>query len=169
MTFRSRLRYFIWRLQTPPLSYLSEILWIVVSGWSLFLYYLFASLCFVVTLIFIPFSWNLLKLAIFSFDPMRFDIRHNIHLEHDVLQSPTSPYVLAANIVWFIFFGWHLFIWHIVLAFIQAITIVGIGNSARHVEIAFKTLFPFGKSIVRRGYPPRPVQAHQNDTNEILV
>ena len=155
MTIKERILLFIWYLQTPPLSYISEALWIIFSGWSLFLLYLMGAISFAFTLVLLPLSIQLLKVAIFSFDPIRYDIQKN-SIDSGMLNSPNSPYVIIGNIVWLVFIGWSIFLWHMFLAFVSACTIIGLGNAMTHVEIAFKTLFPLGKSIVKRPLRPRP-------------
>lgn len=155
MSFGYHFRMFIWRMRTPPLVYFSEFMWIVFSGWNLFLLYFLGGISFISTIIFIPFAWQLFKVAVFSFDPIRYDLEP-YPFGSGFMKDPNSFYVIIGNIVWFIIFGWAIALWHLFLALIAALTIFGISNALKHVEIAAKTAFPLGKQIVRRPYPPRP-------------
>lgn len=149
------IEYFLWRLQTPPLLIISEFLWILLSGWIYLIYYLSTIVIFVFTIILIPFVPALFKIAIFSFDPIRYKTDWNTH---GLFTSWKSPFVLFANIIWVLLFGWELFLLHIISAIVQAITIFGIGNAIKNIEISIVALIPFGRTIVEMEPPIRPIR-----------
>ena len=57
------------------------------------------------------------------------------------------------NVIWFVTVGWLLVIVHLVTAFTQAITIVGIANAVVSIMMIPVTAFPFGKELIDRDDP----------------
>lgn len=149
--------YVLWKTQTPPLRYVSETLWIILSGWVLFLLYVIATVPLILTGIGILFIPKLLQIAVFSFNPIGSEIILNptpTRWYHD----PNNILVKIFNVIFFIFIGWEFFLLHIIMAIVQAITIFGIGNAITHFKIAKQTIAPFGKHVQKRLHPVRPVR-----------
>jgi len=146
--FKHKLKLFIWHLQTPPLVTVSRVLWIVLSGWGLLLVYLLAAVALVPTVVGIIFLPKMVQIAIFAFDPV----------SKRLVAGAGNPTVAEKilNVIWAVLFGWEIFLFHMTLAFVQALTIYGLANAARHFEIAKDTLFPYGKEVVEKPLPPRP-------------
>jgi len=143
-----QIKLFIWRTQVPPLRTVSRVLWIAFSGWSLFLLYATAAVALIPTCVGIVFLPKMLQIAVFAFDPIS-----------KTLVAKAGELTLTEKIlngVWVVLFGWEIFLAHLILAMVQAITVYGIGNAVRHVRIAKETLLPFGKEVVNRPTPHRP-------------
>lgn len=143
-----KLRLFIWKTQVPPLRTVSRFLWIFLSGWSLFLLYAGAAVALVPTgvgLIFLP---KMLQIAFLALDPI------DKELVYGAGRTTISEKILDG--LWLVLFGWEIFLFHLLLALVQILTIYGIGNAVRHYQIAVATLLPYGKEVVPRRMPPRP-------------
>lgn len=143
-----KIRIFIWRTQVPPLRTVSRFLWIFLSGWSLFLLYAGAAVALIPTVVGLIFFPKMLQIAFFALDPVDKD------LVYGAGRTTISEKIL--NGVWLVLFGWEIFLFHLLLAVIQALTIYGIGNAVRHYQIAVATLLPYGKEVLPRPLPPRP-------------
>lgn len=148
-------RYILWKTNTPPLKTVSEVLWILISGWGLFITYVLATVPLFTSIIGIVFVPKVIQIAIFSFDPIGWEIVPNVYPTSSI-HDPNNMFVRLMNILWFIFLGWEFFIMHVVFAVVQALTIVGLGNAIRHIQIATATIFPFGKHIQRTPLPIKP-------------
>src|SRR6478609_1792220 len=161
MSFKYYIDYILWRTQVPPWRYVSQALWILLSGWIFFLSYILAAVPLTLSIVGIIFVPKVVQIAIFSFDPIGFAVVKTTNPSrwyHD----PHNPIVIILNIAWFILLGWEFFLLHIVFAIVQALTIVGIGNAITHLKIAVQTITPYGKHIEIRPHPLRPVKPMQN-------
>jgi uncharacterized membrane protein YccF (DUF307 family) len=145
---KQKIHLFIWKTQVPPLRTVSRFLWIFLSGWSLFLLYAGAAVALIPTVIGLVFFPKMLQIALLALDPVDKELVHGAGYT-------TMPEKIL-NGLWLILFGWEIFLFHIFLAIIQALTIYGIGNAVRHYEIATATLLPYGKEVVPRPMPHRP-------------
>lgn len=154
------LKYILYKTHTPPLRTVSEVLWILISGWTLFIGYMITILPLITSIVGVVFVPKMVQIAVFAFDPIRMEIVRNT-TPTKWYHNPNNFFVICANIVWLVLFGWEFFIAHMILAFVQLLTIVGAGNAIRHVQIGFHTLFPFGKHIRPAHLPIRPVKAGQ--------
>ena len=65
--------------------------------------------------------------------------------EHDL---GTGSMGFLLNVVWFVFAGWWLALHHVVIAVLQAITIIGIPFAVQHIKLAHISLAPVGKTVV---------------------
>ncbi len=52
------------------------------------------------------------------------------------------------NIIWLVFCGWWLALGHLITAFLQAITIIGLPLAYANVKMIGMTLAPFGREVV---------------------
>jgi len=118
---------------------LGNVLWIVLGGFIIFILYLFGSLILIITIIGIPFGIQTLKMAGFALMPFG----------KEAVQGKRAGgclYIIM-NVIWIVFAGIELAIVHLVLAFILAITIIGIPFAQQHLKLAYLSLVPFGMDI----------------------
>ena len=54
----------------------------------------------------------------------------------------------VGNLIWFVLAGWWLFLYHLALAIIMTITIIGIPFAIQYWKLAKISLAPIGKEIV---------------------
>jgi uncharacterized membrane protein YccF (DUF307 family) len=108
------------------------------------------------TIIGIPFGIKCFKLAFFILFPFGQTIRHKP-------QTFECPFLLC-NILWLIFLGIPIAIFHMTMALICFITIIGIPFAYQHFRFALIALWPFGVETgfemeeVVVGQPIEPIQ-----------
>ena len=91
-----------------------------------------------ITIIGLPWTPAAFRIASFSFWPFG-----RVVAERDLGAGS-----VLLNIIWFIFAGWWLALGHVMIAFCQAITIIGIPFAWQHIKLAGLALTPVGKSLV---------------------
>lgn len=116
-----------------------NIIWLVLAGLWLALGYLVAALLMAVLIVTLPFARQAIKLAHFALWPFG----------RSVIKAPThSGASTVGNVLWVVLCGWWLALGHIVTAFFQAITIIGLPLAYANVKMVPMTLVPFGRQIV---------------------
>jgi|TARA_Y100000385_G_scaffold228833_1_gene240087 uncharacterized membrane protein YccF (DUF307 family) len=124
-------------------SLVLNILWIVLSGFWLFLSYLVAGVVQCITIIGIPFGIQSFKLAGFALWPFGRSVVRQAH--------NSTALSVVGNVVWFLFSGLWLAIGHAVLGVLLCVTIIGIPLGLGNFRMIPLALAPFGKDIVRNG------------------
>jgi uncharacterized membrane protein YccF (DUF307 family) len=119
---------------------IGNLLWIILGGFIIFLFYLIGSIILMITIIGIPFGIQTLKMANLALFPFG---REAVPTE----RSGGCLQVIM-NIIWILVAGIEIAISHLVLALIFAITIVGIPFAMQHLKMAYLGLVPFGMDIV---------------------
>lgn len=124
-------------------SLVLNILWLVLSGFWLFLGYLFAGVMQCVTIIGIPFGIQSFKLAGFALWPFG----------RSVVKRPgaSTSLSLVGNVIWLLLSGLWLALAHALLGVLLCITIIGIPLGLGNFKLIPLALLPFGKDIVRNG------------------
>ena len=119
---------------------LGNILWIILGGFLVFLFYLVGSLLLMITIIGIPFGLQTLKMANLALFPFG----------REAVQTGRAGGCLhiVMNILWIMIAGVGIAITHLLLALIFAITIIGIPFAIQHLKLAYIGLVPFGMDIV---------------------
>ncbi len=123
------------------MSFLGNVLWIIFGGGLLiFIEYFFGGIVLCLTIVGIPFGIQCIKLSILGLAP--FGVR--------VINKRNEPGVLGVimNIIWIFVAGFWIALTHLVLAFVLAITIIGIPFAKQHLKFASLALTPFGKELV---------------------
>jgi uncharacterized membrane protein YccF (DUF307 family) len=120
-----------------------NIIWLVFGGLWLALGYLLAAVvCFLLffLVITIPFGIAALRIASFALWPFG----------RTVVEKPgQNSGALLGNILWVVLCGIWLAIGHVITAFLQAITIIGIPLALANLKLIPISLFPLGKEIVQ--------------------
>ena len=118
---------------------LGNIIWIFFGGFLIFLFYLFGSLILAITIIGIPFAVQTFKMAFLALLPFGKEVNPG--------QRAGGCLYIIMNIIWILFAGLEIAITHLVLAFLFAITIIGIPFARQHLKLAYLGLVPFGNDI----------------------
>lgn len=121
------------------MNFLGNILWFVLGGFLVSLYYFIVGVLFCITIIGIPFGLQLIKLAGFALWPFGHDI-----------QSDTNDggcLSIVMNIIWILVGGVEIAMIHLTFGAFLCITIVGIPFGLQHFKMALLALIPFGKKI----------------------
>ena len=114
---------------------IGNILWFLFTGLGSGLAWFFMGICWCVTIIGIPFGKQCFKLAKLSFMPFGKTINGNFGA-HPI-----------ANIIWFIFGGFGLWLSFFFAGIMWCVTILGIPFGKQCFKLAKLSAFPFGATI----------------------
>lgn len=121
-----------------------NIIWLLLAGIELAIAYAIAGLICCVLIITIP--WGIASFRIAGYVLWPFG--------REVVRRGDAGFGSAlGNIVWFVFAGWWLAIWHLVTAALLAITIIGLPLAWANVKLIPVTLTPLGRQIVQTRRP----------------
>jgi len=116
---------------------LGNLLWLIFGG------FIGASMWFVVgillctTIIGIPLGVQAFKLAGYVLMPFG----------RETFIGDFGIGGAIGNVIWIILFGWELTLYHLVMAILLSITIIGIPFGQQHIKIARLAFLPFGARI----------------------
>ena len=120
------------------MSVIGNLLWFVLGGFLLGMGYIVVGLLYCLTIIGIPFGWQLMKIGVYTFCPFG--------NKTDFRSGEPGCINLTFNIIW-ILCGWiEIAVAHLIVGLILCITVVGIPFGLRHFKIAKLSLFPLGQS-----------------------
>ena len=121
------------------MKFIGNILWMVLGGFIISLYYALVGLLFCITIIGIPFGMQLFKMAGLALWPFG----------HDVTPGANDGGCLSLimNVIWIVLGGIEIALMHVTLGIGFCITIVGIPFGLQHFKMALLALVPFGKEI----------------------
>ena len=121
------------------MKFIGNILWLILGGLLVSLYYFIAGLVFCITIIGIPFGLQLFKMGVFALWPFG----------HDVVSDVNDGGCLSIimNVLWILFGGMEIATLHLGFGLLCCITIVGIPFGLQHFKMALLALIPFGKKI----------------------
>jgi len=118
---------------------LLNIVWLVLSGFWLFLGYALAAVIMCVLIVTIPWGIAAWRIGVYSLWPFG----------KTVVDRPTAGVGSAlGNVVWVVLAGWWLALGHIASALALAITIIGIPFAWANLKMLPVALLPLGKQIV---------------------
>lgn len=124
-----------------PLNIVLNVLWILLGGgWAIFVQYLVAGLLLCCTVIGIPWGVQSFKLAFLGLLPFGQEAVPTGELAQGGLG-------LVCNIIWLILGGVWIFVSHLILMVVCAVTIIGIPFAVQHWKLARLALTPFGHDI----------------------
>ena len=102
--------------------------------------YVLSGLILMITIIGIPFGWQILKLSSLCLWPFGRDSR--------VTEKGTGCLSTGMNVLWFLIGGIWIAVGHAIWGLIFFITIIGIPFGKQHFKLASIALTPFGREIV---------------------
>ncbi|HIW92084.1 MAG TPA: YccF domain-containing protein [Candidatus Corynebacterium avicola] len=116
-----------------------NVIWLVLSGFWLFLAYTLAGILACILIVTIPFGLASFRIAGYVIWPFG----------RDVVQSErTSVAAGIGNVIWFIIAGWWLAIGHVLTSIPLALTIIGLPMAWANIKMIPVTCFPFGTEVV---------------------
>ncbi len=119
---------------------IGNVLWLVLGGLGLALAYFVAGLVSFILIVTIPFGVQAFKLASFTLWPFgRVMVRR---------EGSSAPASAIGNVIWVLVVGIWLSLGHLVAAFLNAITIIGIPFAVAHLKLAGAALTPFGNTVM---------------------
>ena len=121
------------------MKFIGNILWMVLGGFIISLYYALVGLIFCITIIGIPFGMQLFKMAGLALWPFG----------HDVTPGSNDGGCLSLimNVIWIVLGGIEIALMHVSLGIGFCVTIIGIPFGLQHFKMALLALVPFGKEI----------------------
>lgn len=118
---------------------LLNLLWLVLSGFWMFVAYTIAGVLWCITIIGIPFGIAAFRIGRFALWPFG----------RTVVAKPGAGVGSGiGNVLWFIFSGVWLAIGHALSGVVLCITIIGIPLGLANFKLIPTSLFPLGKDIV---------------------
>lgn len=121
------------------MKFLGNILWFVLGGFLVSLYYFVVGLLFCLTIVGIPFGLQLIKMAGFALWPFG----------RNVSSGPNDGGCLSIlmNVIWILCGGIEIAMLHLTFGVVLCMTIVGIPFGLQHFKMSLLALTPFGKTI----------------------
>ncbi len=121
------------------MNLLLNIIWLVFGGFIVVLAYFLGAILLCITIIGIPFGIQCFKLAGLAVAPFGREIREK--------EPPSGALSVIMNIIWIILPGLELAVFHLVMALVFAITIIGLPIAAQHLKMTRLALIPFGFEV----------------------
>ena len=121
-----------------------NVIWLVLSGFWLFLGYMLAGIILCVLIVTIPWGIASFRIAGYALWPFG----------RQIIDKPRGGVgAFLGNVVWVVLAGWWLAIGHIVSGILLCVTIIGIPMGIADFKMVPISLMPLGKDIVstRRG------------------
>lgn len=122
------------------MSLIGNIIWLVCGGFLLGLGYMVVGVLFCLTVIGIPFGYQLFKIGLLAMLPFG--------QEPQFSSLPMGCVSLLFNILWIVLGGIELAIAHVALGLLFCITIIGIPFGMQHFKLAKLALMPFSQHVI---------------------
>jgi len=118
---------------------LLNIIWLVLSGFWLFLGYMVAALIMCVLIVTIPWGIAAARIGVYALWPFG----------KTVILAPTAGVgSFLGNVVWVVLAGWWIALEHLLSGMALCITIIGIPFGIANFKMIPVALMPLGKRIV---------------------
>lgn len=130
------------------MTLLLNILWFICGGWLSGLLWLLGGAILAITVVGLPYTGAAWRIAGFAFFPFG----KEVVWREDVGRSDlgTGPLGVVLNVIWFVFAGWYIALSHLLIAFAEAITIIGLPFAFKDLQLAGFALAPIGKTVIPR-------------------
>jgi uncharacterized membrane protein YccF (DUF307 family) len=119
-----------------------NIIWLVFGGFFTAMEYFAASIPLFLSIVGIPFGIQTIKIGILELWPFGSTVRNTSN------STGTGCLYTIMKIIWFFIGGFWIWLTHILLGILFAITIIGLPFAKQHFKMARLALSPFGKEIV---------------------
>ena len=131
----------------PLLTFLLNLLWVLLGGLWMAVAWLIAGIIMAITIIGLPWTRAAFNIALYTFLP--FGHRAVSRARFTGMEDlGTGPLGFLGNLIWLVLAGWWLALLHIIHAVVFAITIIGIPFAWAHLKLAKIALWPIGRMIV---------------------
>lgn len=122
------------------MKFIGNILWLILGGLLVAAYYFLSGLLLCLTIIGIPFGFQLMKMAGFSLWPFGREVRSDT--------NDGGCLAIIMNVLWILLGGIEIAMIHVAFGLLCCMTIVGIPFGMQHFKMAILAFVPFGKTIV---------------------
>jgi uncharacterized membrane protein YccF (DUF307 family) len=122
------------------LNFLGNLIWLLFGGLATAIGYFLGGLAMMVTVIGIPFGFQLIKIGSLCLWPFgrTFEVQKG--------SLPGCLFTLL-NIIWFFIAGLWIALIHVVFGFLLFISIIGIPWGLQHFKLASFAISPFGRRV----------------------
>ena len=128
---------------------LLNILWFIFGGWLSGVLWLLGGAVLALTIVGLPYTAAAWRIAGFAFWPFGKEI-----VSREIFTGQpdlgTGPLGFVLNVIWFLFAGWYIALSHVVAAFFEAITIIGLPFAFKDLQLAQIAFAPVGKIVVEK-------------------
>ncbi len=121
------------------MNLLLNLIWLLFGGFIVVFAYVLGAVILCVTIIGIPFGVQCFKLAGLAVAPFGHEIREK--------EPPGGALAIIMNIIWILLPGLELAVFHLFMALLFAITIIGLPLAAQHLKMTRLALIPFGFEV----------------------
>ena len=121
------------------MNLLLNVIWLIFGGFIVVIAYLLGGILLCLTIIGIPFGIACFKLAGLALAPFGREIREK--------EPPGGVLAVIMNIIWILLPGLELATFHLVMALLLAITIIGLPLARQHLKMVRMELLPFGFEV----------------------
>jgi uncharacterized membrane protein YccF (DUF307 family) len=121
------------------MNLLLNIVWLILGGFIVVVAYLLGAIILCLTIIGIPFGVQCFKLAGLAVAPFGREVREK--------EPPGGCVAVVMNVIWIILPGLELALFHLFMALLFAITIIGLPLAAQHLKMTRLALIPFGFQV----------------------
>jgi uncharacterized membrane protein YccF (DUF307 family) len=121
------------------MNLLLNIVWLILGGFVVVLAYFLGGVLLCITIIGIPFGLQCFKLAGLAVAPFGSEVREK--------EPPGGAIAVIMNIIWIILPGLELALFHLVMAVILGVTIIGLPLAAQHLKMTRLAILPFGAEV----------------------
>jgi len=128
------------RLKQLSMNFLGNLIWLIFGGLATAIGYFLGGLAMMVTIIGIPFGFQLIKIGSLCLWPF------GRTFQVDKGELPGCLYSLL-NIIWLLIAGLWIALIQIIFGFLLSITIIGIPWGMQHFKLAGFALSPFGRKV----------------------
>lgn len=126
-------------MDNTSMKFIGNLLWLILGGLLVSVCYFIAGLLYCITIIGIPFGYQLWKFGVFSLWPFGTEVVDG--------NNAGGCLSIFMNILWILLGWWEIAAAHLVCGLICCITIIGIPFGLQHFKIALLSLTPFGKTF----------------------
>lgn len=130
------------------MTLLLNILWFIFGGFLSFLLWSLAGVLLSITIIGLPYAGAAFRMAGFVIWPFGKEV-----VSREEIGRPdigTGPVGFLMNVLWFVLAGWYLALHHVIIAFLEAVTIIGLPFAFKDLQMAGFALAPIGKTVIDR-------------------
>lgn len=121
------------------MNLLLNIVWLIFGGFVVVLAYFLGGILLCITIIGIPFGLQCFKLAGLAVAPFGSEVREK--------EPPGGAIAVIMNIIWILLPGLELALFHLVMAVILGVTIIGLPLAAQHLKMTRLAILPFGAEV----------------------
>lgn len=121
------------------MNLLLNVIWLIFGGFIVVIAYLLGGILLCLTIIGIPFGIACFKLAGLALAPFGREIREK--------EPPGGVLAVIMNIIWILLPGLELATFHLIMALLLAITIIGLPLARQHLKMVRMALLPFGFEV----------------------